>query len=359
VARRRGALLVALAVVLGVLVTSGQGPAIARPERPAPVGSDPFRPGQPYRGDFPDPSVWRVGQRYFAVATSVAALNLPLMTSTDLRTWTTRTAPDPDRPAQNDAMPVPATWARTQTTAGGRAWAATWAPSVARIFTGASVLAYSVPRASDGKRCISLARSASPIGPYVDRSASPLTCGSYGVIDPQVFADGSSYWLLYKMEGTPDRILVRKLNRYATGFAVGSRNYTLLTPRAAWEGSVVENPAMMRSGRRLYLIYSGNGYGSSRYATGYATCRTVIGPCKRRTRLLVTGRYLAGPGGATPFLDTAGQLRLAYHAWPVDNIGYPRSTACLGTAKGCAQRRMYVATLARGKAWRLVVRRYF
>lgn len=356
---RRGTLLVSLGVLLGLLVALGQPSASARPERPAPVGSDPFRAGQPYRGDFADPSVWRVGQRYYGVATTVAALNLPVMTSTDLRTWTTRPAPDANKPALNDAMPVPAAWARRQTTSGARAWAATWAPSVARIFTGASVLAYSVPRASDGRRCVSLARSASPIGPYVDNSSGPLSCGTYGVIDPQIFADGSSYWMLYKMEGAPDRILVRKMNRYATGFAVGSRNYTLLTPHAAWEGSVVENPAMIRYGGRLYLIYSGNGYGTTRYATGYATCRTVIGPCKRRTRLLITGRYLAGPGGATPFLDTAGQLRLAYHAWQVGNVGYPRTTACVGTAKGCAQRRMYVATLARGKAWRLVVRRYF
>ncbi len=346
--------------MLAMLVTaSSQAPATARPERPAPVGSDPFVAGQPYRGDFPDPTVWRVGARFYAASTTVAALNLPTMTSTDVRTWTARPASDPAKPWLNDAMPAPAAWARQNRTSGGRPWASTWAPSVARISTGTSVLAYAVPRASDGRRCISLARSASPLGPYVDSSRGPLSCGATGVIDPQIFLDRGAIWMYYKMEGAPDRILVRRMNKYATGFAVGSRNSTLLMPRAAWEGSVVENPAMFRYRNRLYLFYSANTYTTARYATGYVRCRTVVGPCKRRARLLFTGRYLAGPGGATPFLDRAGQLRLAYHAWPVGNVGYPRTTSCLNTAKGCAQRRMYVATLGPGRKGRLLVRRWF
>ena len=40
-------------------------------------------------------------------------------------------------------------------------------------------------------------------------------------------------------------------------------------------------------------------------------------------RLLYTGPYLAGPGGATPFVDRPGRLRLAYHAWRTGNVGYP------------------------------------
>lgn len=145
------------------------------------------------------------------------------------------------------------------------------------------------------------------------------------------------------------------MNGNATRFSVGSRNYTLLTPRKAWEGSVVENPAMFRFRKKLYLFYSGNGYRSSAYATGYAACGTAIGPCKRKPRLLASGRTLAGPGGAQPFLDTTGRLRLAYHAWRTGNVGYPRNASCVGTAKGCAQRRMHVATIRPGKRGRLVV----
>jgi hypothetical protein len=359
---RRGLAALAVLLVAAVLlgdVTSAQ----AGPQRPAPVGSDPFVAGKPYRGDFPDPTVWRVGRRYFAASTTVAALDLPVTTSTDLRTWTAAPASDPAHPAPYDAMPTPARWAQKHTTRSGRAWAATWAPSVAQISirrprTTFWAAAYSVPRA-DGKRCISVARSRSPLGPYVDPSAAPITCGSYGAIDPQIFVDRSGLWLLLKVEGYPDRIWVRRLNGSASGFAAGSAFRPLLAPKLAWEGDVVENPAMIRFHRKLYLFYSANGFGSTRYATGYATCRKVTGPCKRMGRLLASGPYFAGPGGAMAFLDTVGHLRLAYHAWRPGNVGYPASDACLTSTAGCAQRRMYVATLMRKKKGRLAVYRYW
>jgi beta-xylosidase len=355
--RRAPALLVGALLV--VLVATGLAPASARPERPAPVGSDPFMAGQPYRGDFPDPTVWRVGRRYYAAATTVAALNLPVMTSADLRTWTARSSSDPARPSLNDAMPTPPAWAQTQVAPGGRTFISTWAPSVLRISNGTFVAAYSVPRASDGRRCISLARSASPMGPYVDSSSGPISCGTAGVIDPQLFVERRGIWMAYKMEGAPDRILTRPMNTYATGFAVGSRNYSLLTPRTAWEGSVVENPSMIRYRKRLYLFYSANNYGSASYATGYAVCRRVTGPCTGRTRILATGRYLAGPGGGLAFVDLAGQLRLAFHAWTTGNVGYPSADTCRETPRGCAQRRLHLAQLGVTKRGRVAVRSWF
>ena len=60
----------------------------------------------------------------------------------------------------------------------------------------------------------------------------------------------------------------------------------------------------------------------------------------------IAGIVRAGdvPAGAIT-VDLGGNLRLAYHAWPVGNVGYPSTTGCLKTSKGCAQRRLYVATL--------------
>ena len=109
-----------------------------------------------------------------------------------------------------------------------------------------------------------------PLGPFVDNTIRPLTClGRNGAIDPQIFRDRGAVWLLYKAEGSPDRLMVRRLTATAAGFGPTTRNYTLLAPRTQWEGSVVENPAMIRFHRRLYLFYSANGYKSARYATGY------------------------------------------------------------------------------------------
>ncbi len=327
--------------------------------RPAPVGSDPFRPGEAYSGDFPDPSVMRVGSRFYAASTTIAGLNLPMSSSTDLRTWTSRPASDPERPQANDAMPRAASWAKKNRTSSGRAFGATWAPTVVRLGEGRFIAAYSVPRARDGRRCVSIARASSPLGPYVDARSAPLTCLGGGAIDPMVFRDRGKLWLLYKVEGRPDKILVRRLTGDAARFGPRSRNTKLLVPATQWEGEVVENPAMIRYNRRLYLFYSGNGYGSPKYATGHAVCRSVTGPCTRVGRLLASGPYLAGPGGAHPFFDLAGRLRLVYHAWRTGNVGYPSQDACLGSSQGCPQRRLYVAILGRGEGDRLVVRRRY
>jgi hypothetical protein len=62
--------------------------------------------------------------------------------------------------------------------------------------------------------------------------------------------------------------------------------------------------------------------------------------------LLRSGNGITGPGGDSPFVTPTGQLKLAYHAWSGPVTHYPTSTACLQTAEGCAQRRLYVATLA-------------
>ena len=89
---------------------------------------------------------------------------------------------------------------------------------------------------------------------------------------------------------------------------------------------------MIRFRKQLYLFYSGNGYGSSRYATGYADLQEGHRAVQAGEPACCSpGRYLAGPGGATPFVDRAGHLRLAYHAWKAGNVGYPATDACLST----------------------------
>jgi beta-xylosidase len=356
VARR----LVLVGLVLGLLTALlAAGSASARMDRARTVGNQPFRPGTAYTGNFPDPTVLRMGKTYYAASTTIASLSLPMTTSTDLRHWMPRPADDPSKPAQNDAMPTGASWAQTKTSSGGRVFWPTWAPSLAHVGVGRYVAAYAVPRASDGRRCISVATSGNPLGPYVDRTTAPLICGVRAAIDPQVFQDRGATWLVYKWASRPDLLAVRRMTASATAFAPGSRSRTLLAPKLPWEGHTVENPAMIRFHGRLYLFYSANSYATARYATGYAICTAVTGPCRRMGRLLYTGPVLAGQGGATPFLDRLGRLRLAYHAWRTGHVGYAHDPSCANTAAGCPQRRLYVATLAAGKRGKLVIRQRF
>ena len=352
----RRALVLALAVtalVAGLLGTASV-PATS-------LEKEPFVPGQAYSGAFADPTIIRLGNQYFAHATTTAQLSMPILSSTDLRTWTARPASDPATPWSQDGLSQPAAWATTQTRADGSTYVGSWAPSVAWIPGGGYVAAYAVPNAYTGRRCISVARSSSPMGPFVDATTTALTCGFAGTaIDPQLFRDAGKLYLLFKSKGTPNLLVMRQMDSSGTAFAPGTGWHVLMAAKAGWEGGVVENPAMVRYRKKLYLFYSGNAFDSTRYATGYAQCRTVYGPCQRKGLLLASNYALSGPGGATPFTDTAGALRLGYHAFRTSEAPYLSSASCRSNNVGCPARRLYVATLAPGRhKGRLVVRRYW
>ena len=51
-------------------------------------------------------------------------------------------------------------------------------------------------------------------------------------------------------------------------------------------------------------------------AVGYAVCKTLTGPCARRSTrpLLATGGAVSGPGGASPVVGPDGSLRYRWEA---------------------------------------------
>lgn len=376
-----------------------------------PVGGDPVVAGATYRGDFPDPSVLVWKGTAYAYGTRTAGLNLPVLTSTDLATWTAPTptaTPDPtgaSGPSTGtaDALPDVAQWADWHDHAGHRA-ALTWAPSVALV-EGRFVAAYATTVAGStgpvgGRRmCISVAVADSPLGPFVDDSAAPLQCPARrGAIDPQIYTEDGHAYLLYKTEdltlGHPTRLWIRELTPDGMHLLAGGAPQLLLRarPYPSWERSVVENPAMVVVGGRRYLLYSGGGWAGTGYAEGYAVCPSLTAPCTRPTvrrvrwvrnahqrrrphrkhrrrhvqrhrvvrqvaapPLLATGGAVAGPGGGMAFLDADGHVRLAYHAWDAGRVGYPADASCRATAEGCPQRRLHVATLATTAAGGLAV----
>jgi beta-xylosidase len=320
-------------------------PVLAGPARPAPIGQDPIVPGQVYRGDFPDPSILRIGPRYYAYSTTSYGLNVPMMTSTDLRTWVARSATT-DSPT-GDALPRTAPWSMSPTQPNPTG---PWAPSVTKLGAHKFVLAYAVQVAgAPGTRmCISLARAASPYGPFVDTTTSPTVCPARGAIDPQVFVTPSGRpWLVWKADHFPAKLYTKPMNTAGTR-VLSAPSHFVAKVAQPWEGSIIENPAMIRFHKRFYLFYSANSYASTRYAIGYLICTSWKGGCTRPRQkpLLATGGTIAGPGGPTPFLDTRGRLRLGYHAWTVGKVGYPTTAQCREEPGGCGQRRLYLATLA-------------
>lgn len=352
------------ALLAGALITAG-GPAQARDTMPSPVGQDPIIAGAVYAGDFPDPWVMRIGRHYYAYSTTSGGLNLPVLSSTNMRSWVARGA-TPDAPL-GDGLPRVASWAEPKATQpkDGRFKADTgpWAPSVTRLAKHRYVLAYAVETNTPGQRmCISLAFSTSPVGPFVDSSAAPLVCPSRGAIDPQVYvAPTGRPWLVWKADLYPAKLYTKPMNRAGTRLASGPRRF-LAKVKQPWEGSIIENPAMIRYKKRYYLFYSANSYASTRYAVGYLICKSWKGDCTRPRKkpLLATGGAIAGPGGPAPFVDKRGRLRMGYHAWNAGQVGYASSgDPCASVPGSCGQRRLYVAKLGVKPNGRLrVVQRY-
>jgi GH43 family beta-xylosidase len=333
-----------LLVVSVLASTLAMSPADAYPGAPW------FRPSRVYTENFPDPSVIRVGGTYYAYATATGGAYLPVMTSTDLVTWTARPAYNPGAPLNsdpffNDALPYPAAWA-VDRPGTGRMSKEVWAPGVAAI--GGRYVAFYAARVSLARDrfCISVATASSPLGPFTDNTSGPLVCDSdpNGSIDPQPFVDDDGTpWLVWKSEGVPGfaptNIWARRLAPDGTSFAPGSSPVSLLVTSQGWEGNVIENPSMVRHRGQLYLFYSGNERRSAAYAVGVATCASVLGPCRKldTNPIIASGGNRLGPGAPSAFIDAGGQLRVAYHWWNAPYTDYPTDPNCDGNGRCTSQ----------------------
>jgi beta-xylosidase len=274
---------------------------LPRPLQPAPP---------PDRRDSPDPFVLANGGGYVLYSTQVGYLNVPVATSPDLRHWS------PPR----DALPQLPAWA---------AWGHTWAPGVMQL-DGRYMLYFTARHQSSGRQCIGVATSPTASGPFISRATVPLVCQTQlgGSIDPYPFVDrnGTAY-LLWKADsnaiGQPSTIYAQRLT--PDGLALTGQPAALLTSDTAWEQSLIENPALVATGRSHLLLYSGGWWESAGYAIGYATCNGPLGPCTKTTDdrpLLASAGDQAGPGGASVVAGPAGDHWLAYHAWRARAIGY-------------------------------------
>ncbi|HEX8737733.1 MAG TPA: family 43 glycosylhydrolase, partial [Pyrinomonadaceae bacterium] len=116
-------------------------------------------------GDFPDPSVIRVGEDYYATATTGGwSPHFPLLHSKDLINWEIIGAVFSEKPA----------WAKGDF----------WAPEI--IADKNRYFVYYTARRDEGKNkkgtlCVAVATAEKPQGPYTDKGA--LVCQEMGSID--------------------------------------------------------------------------------------------------------------------------------------------------------------------------------
>jgi xylan 1,4-beta-xylosidase len=253
-----------------------------------------------YPGDFPDPSVIRVGKRtYYAVTTSTDwAPFFPIFRSTDLVRWTIVGHVFAQRPA----------WCV------GNFWAPDFAENDGRFYV------YYTARSAGGPLCVAVATADRPEGPYRDHG--PLVGQHCGSIDAMAADDEHGHrWLLWKEDGNslgrPTPIWAQRLS--ADGTVLQGQPVELLRNDAPWEGHLVEAPHVIRRDGWFYMFYSGNACcgEACAYAVGVARSRSLTGPWEKcpRNPILAGNDAFRCPGHGSPVSDAAGRWFYLYHAY--------------------------------------------
>jgi beta-xylosidase len=264
-------------------------------------------------GDFPDPSVIRVGKDFWATATSSEwGPQFPILHSTDLVNWTVVGAVFDHRPE----------WAVANF----------WAPEIAE-YKG-SYYIYYVGRKKGGPLAVGVATAEQPMGPYVDHG--PLVAQEMGSIDPVPFTDeNGTRYLIWKEDGNsrkkPTILWAQPLNQDGTGLLGEPKE--LIRNDTPWEGGVVEGPFVVKRGDWFYLFYSGNGCCGTgcNYALGVARSKSLIGPWEKNPAnpILAGNENWRCPGHGSIVTDEEGRYWLLYHAYAAKGFVYTGREALL------------------------------
>jgi xylan 1,4-beta-xylosidase len=278
--------------VLLILLTLAQAPA--------PAQSNPATYHNPViAGDYPDPSVIRVGNEYWATATtSEWAPLFPLLRSRDLVNWTHVGNVFQKRPE----------WSVGNY----------WAPEI-QAFNGQYYIYY-VGRKKGGPLSLAVATAPRPEGPYTDHG--PMIGQEAGSIDAVTMVDeNGERYLIWKEDGNsrqrPTPIWAQKLS--PDGLKLIGEMKELIRNDQPWEGNLVEGPFLLRRGDWFYMFYSGNaccGRGCN-YGLGVARAKKLLGPWEKypRNPLLVGNEIWKCPGHGSIVTDERGRDYLLYHAY--------------------------------------------
>lgn len=249
-------------------------------------------------GDFPDPSIAKIGDSYWATATtSNWAPAFPLLESKDLVHWELKGHVFKDLPAWSDYY--------------------FWAPEIS--YEKNKVYVYYAAHKRDGNLCVAVASADSPEGPYKDHGT--LMCEKAGSIDAFPFRDNSGkLFLVWKEDGNsvkqPTPIWAMEMNEQRTQL-IGEK-FELFRNDAPWEANLVEGVSMIRHGGYIYAFYAGAGCCGREcsYAMGVARAKDLRGPWEKfeKNPLFNATDEWKCPGHGTP-IEKDGRYYLLYHAY--------------------------------------------
>lgn len=250
-------------------------------------------------GDFPDPSVIRVGERdFFAVTTSTEwAPYFPVFHSRDLVQWNRIGAVFGDRPD----------WATGQF----------WAPELS--YRDGRFYVYYTARKKKGPLSIAVATATHPAGPWTDHG--PLVGQQNGSIDATTAVCDGRPWLVWKEDGNAlGRATTLWCQRLSDdGLSLTGPAHALMVNDAAWEDNVIEAPCVLERDGWYYLFYSGNRCcgETCRYAVGVARARSITGPWTKceRNPIMAGNAAFRGPGHGSVVTTHDRRTFYLYHAY--------------------------------------------
>ncbi|RDC61968.1 family 43 glycosylhydrolase [Adhaeribacter pallidiroseus] len=260
-------------------------------------------------GDYADPSVVRVGDDYWATATSSEWAPLyPILHSKNLVDWETVGHVFPEK---------------------GPAWADAhfWAPEI--TYDNGKYYIYYTAQKKGGNLCVGVASATQPTGPYTD--LGPLVCQEVGSIDAFPIRDEKGeLYMVWKEDGNsqklPTPIWGQKLKEDRTAL-VGEKFELFRNDPKTWEGGLVEGPFILKQNGYFYTFYSGDaccGRGCT-YGVGVARSKTLRGPWEKYAAnpILKQSDNWKCAGHGSVVSDAQGRDFYLYHAYKKDDFVYP------------------------------------
>lgn len=249
-------------------------------------------------GDNPDPSVVKIGDTYWASATtSNWAPVYPLFRSKDLVNWK----------QEGTIFKEPPAWADYYF----------WAPEI--TYEKGKVYVYYTAHKKDGNLCVAVASADKPEGPYTDHG--PLICQEVGSIDAFPMRDeNGKLHIIWKEDansvGKPTPIWISEMNEERTALIGGKKE--LFRNSEAWEENLVEGVSMIRHGDYFYAFYAAAGCcgPGCTYVSGVARSKSLSGPWEkyRGNPILSSSDQWKCPGHGTP-VQKDGRFYFLYHAY--------------------------------------------
>ncbi|MHA4896020.1 glycoside hydrolase family 43 protein [Pedobacter sp. PWIIR3] len=256
-------------------------------------------------GDHPDPSVVKIGEDYWAAATTSNWMPaFPIYHSKDLKNWTKKSVVFKTLPQWADFY--------------------MWAPEI--TYDNGKVYIYYTAHKKDGNLCIGAAVADKPDGTYTD--LGPLMCQSAGSIDafPMRDKDGKLY-MIWKEDGNsvqkPTPIWAMEMKEDRTAL-IGEKK-ELFRGDQPWENGLVEGVSMIKNGEYYYAIYAAAGCCGIKcnYGTGIARSKNLLGPWEKYNNnpvLASTGNWTC-PGHGTA-VKKDGKNYFLYHGYSTEESVY-------------------------------------